>query len=50
MSESDFPSKAKVSFGIRVPNSGPLASPESIVKVAREASPSATILSGFTTI
>ena len=29
--------KSKVSFGIRVPNSGPLASPESIVEVAREA-------------
>jgi probable F420-dependent oxidoreductase len=28
---------AKVSFGIRVPNSGPLASPASIVEVAREA-------------
>jgi probable F420-dependent oxidoreductase len=27
----------KVSFGIRVPNSGPLASPASIVEVAREA-------------
>ena len=27
----------KVTFGIRVPNSGPLASPESIVKVATEA-------------
>ncbi len=37
MSERDFPGKAKVTFGIRVPNSGPLASPESIVQVAREA-------------
>jgi len=27
----------KVTFGIRVPNSGPLASPESILEVAREA-------------
>jgi alkanesulfonate monooxygenase SsuD/methylene tetrahydromethanopterin reductase-like flavin-dependent oxidoreductase (luciferase family) len=27
----------KVTFGIRVPNSGPLASPESILAVAREA-------------
>jgi len=27
----------KVTFGVRVPNSGPLASPESIVEVAREA-------------
>ena len=30
-------SRARLSFGIRVPNSGPLASPASIVKVAREA-------------
>ena len=37
MSERDFPGKAKITFGIRVPNSGPLASPESIVQVAREA-------------
>ena len=37
MNERDFPGKAKVTFGIRVPNSGPLASPESIVRVAREA-------------
>ena len=29
--------KHRITFGIRVPNSGPLASPESIVKVAREA-------------
>jgi probable F420-dependent oxidoreductase len=36
MSERDFPGNAKVTFGIRVPNSGPLASPESIVQVARE--------------
>src|SRR5574341_2464902 len=28
---------SKVTFGIRVPNSGPLASPESIVAVAQEA-------------
>ena len=27
----------KVTFGIRVPNSGPLASPQSILEVAREA-------------
>ena len=33
----DLPAKPKVTFGIRVPNSGPLASPESIVHVAREA-------------
>jgi len=32
-----FPGKTKVTFGIRVPNSGPLASPESIVQIAREA-------------
>ena len=31
------PPEEKVTFGIRVPNSGPLASPPSIVKVAREA-------------
>jgi probable F420-dependent oxidoreductase len=37
MNERDFPGKPKVTFGIRVPNSGPLASPESIVQVAREA-------------
>jgi alkanesulfonate monooxygenase SsuD/methylene tetrahydromethanopterin reductase-like flavin-dependent oxidoreductase (luciferase family) len=37
MNERDFPGKTKVTFGIRVPNSGPLASPESIVQVAREA-------------
>jgi alkanesulfonate monooxygenase SsuD/methylene tetrahydromethanopterin reductase-like flavin-dependent oxidoreductase (luciferase family) len=37
MNERDFSGKAKVTFGIRVPNSGPLASPESIVRVAREA-------------
>ena len=37
MNERDFSGKAKVTFGIRVPNSGPLASPESIVQVAREA-------------
>jgi len=36
MNERDFSAKAKVSFGIRVPNSGPLASPDSIVQVARE--------------
>ena len=36
MNEQDFPDKTKVTFGIRVPNSGPLASPESIVQVARE--------------
>ena len=29
--------QSKITFGIRVPNSGPLASPESIVEVAREA-------------
>src|SRR4030095_13793421 len=37
MNERDFPGKPKVTFGIRVPNSGPLASPESIVQVGREA-------------
>jgi len=37
MSEKGAAAKPKVTFGIRVPNSGPLASPESIVKVAREA-------------
>ena len=37
MNERDFPGKSKVTFGIRVPDSGPLASPESIVQVAREA-------------
>ena len=37
MNERDFRGKTKVTFGIRVPNSGPLASPESIVQVAREA-------------
>ena len=31
MNERDSPVKPKVTFGIRVPNSGPLASPESIV-------------------
>ena len=36
MSERGFPGKAKVTFGVRVPNSGPLASPGSIVQVARE--------------
>ena len=50
MSERDFPGKAKVTFGIRVPNSGPLASPESIVaKLRGKPNRSATILSGFTT-
>ena len=29
--------KAKVSFGIRIPNSGPLASPQSMLSVAQEA-------------
>jgi len=37
MNERDSPVKPKVTFGIRVPNSGPLASPESIVHVAQEA-------------
>ena len=37
MSDKKSSAKPKVTFGIRVPNSGPLASPESIVKVAREA-------------
>jgi len=37
MNERDFSAKTKVSFGVRVPNSGPLASPDSIVQVAREA-------------
>jgi probable F420-dependent oxidoreductase len=37
MNEKENPAKQKITFGIRVPNSGPLASPESIVKVAREA-------------
>jgi probable F420-dependent oxidoreductase len=37
MSEKENSAKHKVTFGIRVPNSGPLASPESIVEVAREA-------------
>jgi probable F420-dependent oxidoreductase len=37
MNERDLSRNSKVTFGIRVPNSGPLASPESIVKVAREA-------------
>jgi alkanesulfonate monooxygenase SsuD/methylene tetrahydromethanopterin reductase-like flavin-dependent oxidoreductase (luciferase family) len=36
MSDQESSVKSKVSFGIRVPNSGPLASPESIVEVARE--------------
>src|SRR5262249_60608776 len=37
MDERNFSPKARVSFGVRVPNSGPLASPDSIVQVAREA-------------
>src|SRR5215510_8626833 len=37
MNERDFSAKANVSFCVRVPNSGPLASPDSIVQVAREA-------------
>src|SRR5215470_14072657 len=37
MNERDFSAKTKVSFGVRVPNSGPLPSPDSIVQVAREA-------------
>ena len=49
MNERDFPGRPKVTFGIRVPNSGPLASPESIVQVAREAESLVTIPFGFTT-
>jgi hypothetical protein len=30
-------SEHSLTFGVRVPNSGPLASPESMVAVAREA-------------
>src|SRR5262245_2464989 len=37
MNERDFFAKSKISFGIRVPNSGPLASPDLIVQVAGEA-------------
>src|SRR5262249_17548396 len=37
MDERNFSAKSRVSFGVRVPNSGPLASPDSIVQVGREA-------------
>jgi probable F420-dependent oxidoreductase len=37
MSKKTNYQRPKVTFGVRVPNSGPLASPESIVQVAREA-------------
>jgi probable F420-dependent oxidoreductase len=37
MSGKDSSRVPQVTFGIRVPNSGPLASPESILKVAQEA-------------
>ena len=40
-------SDKRVTFGIRVPNSGPLASPESIVAIAREPESLATTPSGF---
>ena len=37
MSGKEFSGRHRVTFGIRVPNSGPLASPESILNVAKEA-------------
>src|SRR5499427_10252543 len=37
MDERNFSAKSRVNFGVRVPNSGPLASPDSIVQVGREA-------------
>jgi probable F420-dependent oxidoreductase len=37
MKKRDASRTSRVTFGIRVPNSGPLASPDSILKVAREA-------------
>src|ERR1700758_1261100 len=37
MNEKQTSASNKITFGVRVPNSGPLASPQAILKVAREA-------------
>ena len=40
----------KITFGVRLPNSGPLASPQSMLQVARKPKRSVSIRSGCTII